>query len=1204
MRIVVDLQSCQTGSRYRGIGRYSMALFKAMLENPRGHEFVVVLNSAGGEWIEMIRGELDHLLEQDQIRVWQAPPSASPVIAEDAWRRTAAGVLRESFIRSLRPDVVHVSSVFEGVADEAIVTINKFFDGPPVAVTHYDLIPYLYPEKYLPTAAMRRVYDARIETLQRANRFLAISGYSGNELVETLGVDPSLISNISAGVDSQFRKLDISGRDKDRLFGRLGLTDGFIMYTGGGDSRKNIANLIRAYARLPAELISRHQLAVISKMSADEASELHDLVADAGLDQRVRFFDYLPDDDLVRLFNLCAVFVLPSFHEGFGLPLLEAMACGVPALGSNRTSIPEVLGREHAMFDPSNVDEIAARISAVLTDEAFSNRLREEGLVQAEKFSWARSAELTLDALEKLHEEHRGKPLVSAALPRPSRASSLAIVIDAADRMLSSDGWRAYLEELAGQFDVSVVFRNGTGSRALLSPSVRMISDDEFERRAMRFAYRLYRIGGDANSGWVADLAKRYPGHVSIDGFSLGNVYLNVGESQDRLLREMYVSHGYQPLIRFSEGASINELIEIYPCNRSLLQGAIATCFTEERDVAAAASWYGDELSGRVRYSQLFPDAASATSVSECVRNLAGFLGEHGRPPEQIEIADRLIGIEAGIEPSASDIIRIAECVIRNLPEVSRQRQIFVDMTELIASHGKSGIQRVVRAVATELLQRDLPGFRVEPVYSVEGGTYCHAREHVLHMFDLVGDIQLHDAPIEPRQGDIFLRLDLTLYGKDAELQRLRDRGVRIYELMYDLLPVKWPEHFVDGMPQAFHRWLDEASRYADGVICISKAVADEFADWLDGWQPERPRPLKIGYFHLGADIENSVPTRGISAQVETVLNDADTRTFLMVGTIESRKGYSQVLDAFDLLWAAGEPVRLVIVGREGWLVDSIVQRLREHSEYGRKLFWLSDISDEALLELYEHSHALIMASVAEGFGLPLIEAARHALPLIVRDLPVFHEVAGEGAFYFQGESGKSLAEAVNRWMQLLERDDIPRSGSIEMLDWKQSVDQLLAVVLEDSWYRTWSPGKRYLASPACKIVEVRGGRMLGQKVVSTSEAGLMMTSRPYRVTAGKYEMTLKFEGDMTGQPGSVWYDLAVGSGKGVLQTRRLSEMRQDERVGVYNDMVEFQHDYDDVQFRLWTGAGSDLVFHSVELLPLQGGEPEAVVHPASASTS
>src|SRR5690606_4035356 len=174
MRIVVDLQACQTESRYRGIGRYSMALLKAMLQRNRGHEILVTLNGAFSDTVEVIRGELDGLLSQDAIRVWQQPANAF-----EGWRHDAAEMLRESFIRQLQPDVVHVASVFEGVADEAAVSVNRYFDGPPVAVTHYDLIPHFYRNEYLASERLVSCYDRRLADLARADAFLAISDHSG-----------------------------------------------------------------------------------------------------------------------------------------------------------------------------------------------------------------------------------------------------------------------------------------------------------------------------------------------------------------------------------------------------------------------------------------------------------------------------------------------------------------------------------------------------------------------------------------------------------------------------------------------------------------------------------------------------------------------------------------------------------------------------------------------------------------------------------------------------------------------------------------------------------------------------------------------------------------------------------------------------------------------------------------------------------------
>lgn len=162
-----------------------------------------------------------------------------------------------------------------------------------------------------------------------------------------------------------------------------------------------------------------------------------------------------------------------------------------------------------------------------------------------------------------------------------------------------------------------------------------------------------------------------------------------------------------------------------------------------------------------------------------------------------------------------------------------------------------------------------------------------------------------------------------------------------------------------------------------------------------------------------------------------------------MVGTVEPRKGHAQVLDAFELLWASQQDANLLIVGKQGWMVEALVERLREHPESGKRLFWFEGIDDDYLSSLYAQSDALIAASLGEGFGLPLIEAAQYKLPLIARDIPVFREVAGEHAFYFQGEQPQTLSDSLTAWLGLHRNAEHPKSESMPWLTWDQSAKQL-----------------------------------------------------------------------------------------------------------------------------------------------------------------
>jgi glycosyltransferase involved in cell wall biosynthesis len=283
------------------------------------------------------------------------------------------------------------------------------------------------------------------------------------------------------------------------------------------------------------------------------------------------------------------------------------------------------------------------------------------------------------------------------------------------------------------------------------------------------------------------------------------------------------------------------------------------------------------------------------------------------------------------------------------------------------------------------------------------------------------------------------------------QLLALRRKGVKIWFTVYDLLPLLRPDCFPFGAQKYYGDFIDTISLVADGIVTISRAVADELAEWLAQRPSRRLAPLKLAHFHLGADIDASAPSRGLPDNAAHTLQAMEgVPTLLMVGTLEPRKGQAQALAACELLWARGVRVNLVIVGKNGWLVDALAERLQSHPERERQLFWFNGVSDEMLLQLYEHSSALLAASEGEGFGLPLIEAAQKSLPIIARGIPVFREVAGEHAFYFDGTAPEDLAAAIEQWLALHAAGTAPASSGMPWLTWQQSAHQLMDAVVYD----------------------------------------------------------------------------------------------------------------------------------------------------------
>jgi alpha-1,2-rhamnosyltransferase len=238
--------------------------------------------------------------------------------------------------------------------------------------------------------------------------------------------------------------------------------------------------------------------------------------------------------------------------------------------------------------------------------------------------------------------------------------------------------------------------------------------------------------------------------------------------------------------------------------------------------------------------------------------------------------------------------------------------------------------------------------------------------------------------------------------------------------------------------------WFDRIVLASDAVVGISKSVADEFCAFVRS-RERAPSRQRVGWFHLGADFQapaNKPPSRKAAA-----IRASGPPYFLSVGTIEPRKGYAVALAAFDKLWSVGVDARYVIVGRCGWHVRALQRRIVEHPQYGRRLFWLDDATDADLEHLYEGARALVFSSFAEGFGLPIIEAMRHKLPVIASDAPIFREIGGDAIAYFDLLDSDSLAQRIE--------DALASRGASTpppVQTWREAAKHLLEIVRNDKY--------------------------------------------------------------------------------------------------------------------------------------------------------
>jgi glycosyltransferase involved in cell wall biosynthesis len=385
--------------------------------------------------------------------------------------------------------------------------------------------------------------------------------------------------------------------------------------------------------------------------------------------------------------------------------------------------------------------------------------------------------------------------------------------------------------------------------------------------------------------------------------------------------------------------------------------------------------------------------------------------------------------------------------------------RLFFDVTELAEFDKGTGIQRVTRALL-QALRRSFPANWTVVAVRGDGlsGRFMTAISLAEHQLTEQQQ-SLKETLIEPAEGDIFLSVDLAYNITPllrSELSRFRSHGVCVYFVIYDLIPLMYPEWFEgtnawfegNDYLRLFNYWFECVSEEGDGLVCISDSVRQDVEAWRAHHQPKRADFAKLGYFHLGSDITGSIPSRGLPSDATDVLGRLKlSTTFLMVGTLEPRKGHELALDAIESLWGHGKDVTLVFVGRAGWKIERLIARLENHPRIGKQLFWLDAISDEYLREVYMASSALLALSSAEGFGLPLVEAAHFRLPLIVRNIPVFREICDEAATYFNGSSSDELQTLLNNWLKERDAGKCRYPDNMEVLSWSDSAQQLMSAI-------------------------------------------------------------------------------------------------------------------------------------------------------------
>jgi glycosyltransferase involved in cell wall biosynthesis len=402
--------------------------------------------------------------------------------------------------------------------------------------------------------------------------------------------------------------------------------------------------------------------------------------------------------------------------------------------------------------------------------------------------------------------------------------------------------------------------------------------------------------------------------------------------------------------------------------------------------------------------------------------------------------------------PDASQLAG-ARGPVKPLPISETQpARLLIDITATVKMDPHTGIQRVVKSLVTEFYKAQHQHRFLGPLAVRLVGDRLVSCEGFVS--SLLGETPSKaESPIEIATGDRLFMLADSWRDFDSFAPIFREvqaKGGAVFTCVYDLIPVLLPAVTWGDTPEVHERWLRSSALLCDGMIAISRTVADEIVEFLREHHVPHRAGLKIGWFHCGSDL----PPPRESAVRHAVKHafGATQRTFLAVGTIEPRKGYDVMLAAFDQLWESGFDARLVIFGRRGWYVEGVIAAITTHAEFGKRLFWFEDGNDAELDYAYGKTDAVICASYAEGFGLPIAEAARRERPVIASDIPVFREVGGEGVAYFRADDPDALAETIRRWSA---GEIATHPAKVSRSSWADAAERVVEIIANDEWYRT-----------------------------------------------------------------------------------------------------------------------------------------------------
>lgn len=513
-------------SRNRGIGNYTLSQFTAMINNDHDNKYFF-LNLIDRDF------KLSPMIENSNFTEDFVYTGKNNFLLHNDGYSEIIGNIIKHYIRENNIDIFYLTSPFE---TGFTLYKKEWFDGVKVVTTVYDIIPYIMKEKYLSDRNNFNIYMKCVENLRWSDELFVISESVKTDLVKYLSFSPNNIKVIWGAVDERYKVVDISDSEKALLLDKFGITKPFIMCTGGEDGRKNLDGLIRAYSLMPENIKNSYQLVVVCKLSENGMKNLKAVAKSHNVGNNVIFTNFVSDEELLKFYNLASLMAFPSKYEGFGLPIVEAWACGTPVLTADNSSLKEIGGDAVVLVNADSDRSIADGMAQMLSDEKILSEYAGKGVKRLELYRWDNVSKNIISLInniqtEKISLSKQERLKIAFFTPLPPIQSGI------------SDYSEDIINELCRYCDIDIFIEETYNATPVFPSNVVIYSHKAYPSRRSQYADTVFQVGNSEYHFYMYQYIKQYHGTVVLHDCNLHGAFyhmaINKGNGNYLLYRNL-----------------------------------------------------------------------------------------------------------------------------------------------------------------------------------------------------------------------------------------------------------------------------------------------------------------------------------------------------------------------------------------------------------------------------------------------------------------------------------------------------------------------------------------------------------------------------------------------------------------------------------------------------------------------------------------